>query len=322
MASTRLSDVIVPNVFAKYMIRETAEKARIFQSGLMQSNGVIASFLAGGGTTINLPHWNDLSGTENISSDNETTNATPLKVTAANDVAIRHNRNQGWSSADLVAALAGDDPLAMVTNRVSTYWANQFEKMMIATLNGLVADNIATNSGDMVKDITGSTISAEAIIDAAATMGDADDRLSTIVMHSKVYAHLAKLNLIDFVPDSEGKVRFPTYLGYQVIRDDDCYTTASVAHTYLLARDAFAWGEGTPRVPVEVDRKPSGGNGGGVEELWTRREFVMHPYGFKWDGGSMAGLSPTNVELANAANWSRVATSRKQVGIAVLISNI
>lgn len=320
--STRLSDVIVPEVFAKYMMRETAEKARIFQAGLMASNGVISDFLAGGGQTTNLPAWNDLGGDENISSDDETDEATPLAVTANTDIAIRHNRNQGWSSADLVQALAGDDPLAMVSNRVSTYWANQLEKMMISTISGVVADNIANNAGDMVVDITGAGISAEAIIDCGATMGDADDRLSTMIMHSKVYAQLAKLNLIDFIPDSEGKTSFPTYLGYQVIRDDDCFNDGSVAHTYLLARDAFQWGETTPRVPVEVDRNPRGGRGGGIEELWTRRSFCMHPSGFAWGSASMVGISPTNAELALAANWSRVAPERKQVGIAVLVSDI
>lgn len=327
MANTRISDIVVPEVFAKYMIRETAEKARIFQSGIAGANGALASFLAGGGQTINLPHWNDLSGTENISSDDETVNAAPLKVTAASDVAIRHNRNQGWSSSDLTAALAGEDPLKMVVDRVSTYWANQMDKMFISSINGIIADNVANDSGDMVFDISALTggaqfISAEALIDAANTMGDADDRLSAIAMHSKTYARLAKLNLIDFIPDSDGKVKFPTYLGYQVIRDDDCWQDGTDTYTYLLARDALAFGEGTPKTPVEVDRSPRGGNGGGVEEMWTRREFVMHPYGFAWLSGSMAGQSPTNAELALAANWNRVATERKQVGIAVLKSKL
>ncbi len=322
MAVTALTDVIVPEVFAKYMIRETAEKARIFQAGVMQSNGVIASFLAGGGQTVNIPYWNDLSGDPNISTDDPTDVAATAKVTAGKDVAIRHNRNKGWSSADLVQALAGDDPLAMVSSRVSTYWANSFDKMVVSSIRGIIADNIANDSGDMVKDATGSTISADLIIDAAATMGDADDRLSAIVMHSKTYARLAKLNLIDFIPDSDGKVRFPTYLGYRVIRDDDCYTNGTIVHTYLLARDAFAWGEGTPRKPVEVDRHAAQGMGGGVEELWTRREFVCHPYGFAFNPAGIAGPSPTDAELAAAAQWNRVAAERKQIGIAALITNL
>jgi hypothetical protein len=328
MTNTRLSDVIVPEVFQKYMIRETAEKARVFQAGIMQNNAVVAAFLAGGGRTVNLPHWSDLytgSTTDNISSDDETVVATTTKMTATKDLAIRHNRNQGWSSSDLTAALAGDDPLKMVSSRIGTYWANQFDKMVVSVLRGIVADNIAANSGDMVKDSTGSTITADLIIDAAATMGDADDRLAAIIMHSKTYARLAKLNLIDFIPDSDGKVRFPSYLGYAVVRDDDCYQNGTITHTYLVARDAFAWGEGTPNVPVEVDRFPAQGNGGGVEQIWSRREFCLHPYGYQWaiaaPGSGMVGQSPTDAEMQAATAWTRVAP-RKNVGIAALITNL
>lgn len=325
MTETVISDIIVPEVFAKYMMRETAEKARIFQSGILQNNGVIANFLAGGGQTVQLPHWTDLSGTENISSDDPASLATPLNVDATKDIAIRHNRNQGWGSADLVEAFAGDDPLAMVSARVSTYWANQMEKMFISTVQGVIADNVANDSGDMVHTAAG-TITAEDVLDAAQTMGDMSDQLAVIMMHSRVYVQLAKLNLIDFIPDARGEVRFPTYLGYQVIRDDDCFidvgATPDAAHSYLVTRDAFAWGESSARVPVEIDRAPRGGDGGGVEELWTRRQFCLHPYGFQWLSGSMVGQSPTNAELILAANWDRVAPERKQVGIACLISDL
>jgi hypothetical protein len=320
--TTSLTDVIVPEVFQKYVTRMTAEKARIFQAGLAKADGALSSFLAGGGQTVNLPMWTDLSGDPNISSDDNSVVATPAKLGATSDVAVRHNRNKGWTSADLTSQLAGDDPMNMVAQRVATYWANSFDKLMVSSLRGIIADNIANDSGDMVRDATGSTISADLIIDAASTMGDADDRLAAIVMHSKTYARLAKLNLIDFIPDSDGKVRFPSYLGYTVIRDDDCYTNGTIVHTYLLARDAMAWAEGTPKVPVEVDRHPAQANGGGVEELWSRREFGLHPYGFKFLTAGMAGISPTNAELALATCWDRVATERKQVGIAALITNL
>ena len=326
MPATAISDIVVPEVFAQYMMRATAEKARIFQSGLAVTNGIISSFLNGGGTTVNLPMWTDLSGAENISSDDSDSDATPINVGALSDVAIRHNRNQGWTAADLVAAFAGDDPLKMVVDRVSTYWANRMDQMMVNTIEGIMADNIANDSGDMVEDIsqgdgTG-TITAESIIDTALTMGDADDRLAAIVMHSNNYAALARLNLIDFIPDARGEVRFPSYLGYNVIRDDDCFLVNGRQHVYLMARNSLAWGEATARVPVEVERHPEQGDGGGVEELWTRRQFCMHPYGFAWLSASMAGLSPTNAELALSANWNRVATERKQVGIAMLITDV
>lgn len=322
---TQISDIVVPEVFAKYMIRETAERARIFQSGLLVSDGSLAAFLAGGGNSIKLPHWDDLwiggtsTGDDNLSSD-QANAATPTGVTAVSDMAVRHNRNQAWTAYDLTAAFAGDDPLSMVVSRVATYWANSLEKMFVSSIQGVIADNIAADGGDMVNDQNAASISPEMIIDTAATMGDADDRLAVIVMHSAIYASLAKLNLIDFIPDSDGKTRFPSYMGYQVIRDDDCPVDTGVYDTYLVARDAFAWGEGSARVPVETYRNPSTGDGGGQEELWTRREFVLHPRGFTYTHTWTNNQSPSNTELAAATGWARVAKERKQVGIACLKS--
>jgi len=63
------------------------------------------------------------------------------------------------------------------------------------------------------------------------------------------------------------------------------------------------------------------GEGEGVETVWSRRHFVMHPYGFNFDAGSVAGQSATNAELELDANWSRV-VERKRVGVAVLRSRI
>ena len=325
MAVTRISDVIVPAVFSDYVLRMTAEKARIFQAGILSSDPRIGSFLSGGGQTLNMPMWNDLSGVSNVSNDDPASIATPAKMSAAADIAVRLSRNKGWSSADLVADLAGDDPQTVVANRVVDYWSREFETILVSMLTGVFAKNVLTNSSDMVNDVSATSgATASAIIDTAQTMGDASDDLSTIVMHSQIYASLAKQNLIDFIPDSEGKVHFPTYLGYNVIRDDSVLVTGTGPTakywTYLIGKDALAFGEGSARVPVETYRYPAQGNGGGVEELWSRRELVMHPKGMQFVVGGMAGLSPTNAELAAAAAWARVAPERKQVKLAALVS--
>ncbi len=325
MVVTRITDVIVPAVFADYVLRETAEKARIFQASVFGSDPRIASFLAGGGQTLNLPMWNDLSGASNVSSDDPAVLAVPAKTTALADIAVRLSRNKGWSSADLVADLAGDDPQKVIANRVVSYWSREFESILVSEITGIIAANIVNNAGDMVNDVSATVgATAGAIIDTVQTMGDSSDDLSTIIMHSKVYAALAKLNLIDFIPDSEGRVRFPTYLGYDVIRDDSVLVTGSGPtakyYSYILGPGAIVFGEGSAKVPVETFRYPAQGNGGGVEELWSRRELVFHPKGFKWNSASMVGLSPTNAELAIVANWTRVAPERKQVNIAALIS--
>ena len=47
--------------------------------------------------------------------------------------------------------------------------------------------------------------------------------------------------------------------------------------------------------------------------------LAVHPAGFKWADGSVAGVSPTIAELADAGNWSRV-VERKAVPLAFLKS--
>lgn len=336
MVVTRLSDAVIPTVFVPYMLKETMTKTAIFQSGILRQDAQLSTFLSGGGQTVNVPFWNDLSdsSTANISSDDPAVTATPDKIAAATDIAIRQNRNKAWSDADLVSELAGDDPMKRISSRVSSWWGREFQRHLVSTLRGLFASNTASNGGDMQvvigTDAVGAPaaaekISANAILDTAQTMGDASDVLDTIIMHSVVYTNLAKQNLIDFIPDSEGKVRFPTYLGYQVVRDDGCPAVAGtnriMYHTYLVGKNAFGWAEVPPDVPVETFRYPAQGNGAGVEELWTRRQYVMHPYGIKWTSSSMAGRSPTDTELRAAANWTRVYAERKQVPLACLQSN-
>src|SRR5262245_5845852 len=117
----------------------------------------------------------------------------------------------------------------------------------------------------MVNDVSATAgATAGAIIDTVQTMGDASDALTTIIMHSQIYASLAKQNLIDFIPDSRGEVHFPSYLGYNIIRDDSVLVTGSGPtakyYTYLLGRDAIVHGEGAAKTPVETFRYPAQGN--------------------------------------------------------------
>lgn len=340
MATVRLSDVVVPEVFNAYMAKDTMVNTRLWKSGVLRPNPKLSSFLAGGGRTCQVPFWNDLDNTPaNISSDDPSSNATPLKVTASRDICIRHNRNQSWQDADLVAELAGSDPMQHIKTRVMTYWEREKQRCLIAALRGVFADNIANDAGDMVYDVAADLdkvsitdadrISSEAIIDCTQTMGDAaaydNNRLKLLVMHSVPFRKLQKLNLIDYIPDSEGKINFPTYLGYEVLVSDQvpaiAGTNQTTYWTFLLGAGAFCYDEHPVAVPTATDRSELAGDGAGVETLTTRQQWVMHPHGIKFTDSSVAGQSPTDTEYQNAANWDRVYPERKQINMALLRTN-
>ncbi len=334
MAVTRLTDLVIPEVFTDYVQLLTEEKSAFRNSGVLEASPLLNQLLAGGSRVFNVPHFRDLSQTEsNVSSDNPGSPATPEKITTGQEIAQRHNRNQVWSSMDLNAALAGADPMEAIAALVSDYWVREEQRMLISSLVGVFDDNETNDSADMINDITvtgspalaANLFSAEAFIDAQQTLGDSSEDLVAVSMHSVVFARAKKNNLIDFIPDARGEIDIPTFLGLRVVVDDGMPAvirdTVTEYSTYLYGAGAIARGQGSPRVPTETDREPLQGDGGGQEFLISRVEWSLHPRGFAWITGSQVGESPTNAELENDLNWDRRFNERKQIKLAELRTN-
>jgi hypothetical protein len=340
MAATRLSDVIVPQIFDQYVQQYTQVKSNLIRSGALAMDEQLAGFIGGAGLTFNAPSWKDLDDSDdNISSDDPDVYSTPAKTGTLQEICVRLSRNKSWSAMDLVGTLAGSDPMASIANRVSDYWVRRLQNTVIATVAGVYADNAAAPTGadthlinDMTVDVKGASFSAgvtnfstEAFIDATQTMGDSASNLSLVCMHSVVYTRAKKNNLIDFITDSiNGQaISIPTFLGHVVIVDDRMPSAAGVFETWLFGRGSLRGAMGTPPVGTEVERKADAGNGGGQDILYTRQEWILHPAGHAYIGTPAVG-GPSNANTANnlaaAASWRRVVAERKQVAMARLVT--
>lgn len=334
--TTRLSDVVVPEIFNPYVQQITEEKSRLIQSGAVTRDPVLDADLAGAGATFNEPSFKDLDNDDdNTSNDDPSDLSTPNKIGTATEIQVRLSRNNSWSSMDLVSDLIGPDPMNAIANRVGMYWVRRLQAAFIATMKGNFAQNalatpVGATQNDMTHDVSGSSFSAgvtnftaEAFIDATLTMGDSMEGLGMIFVHSVVYGRMQKNNLIDYIPDSEGRVTIPTFLGREVIVDDAMPNTSGVFESWLFGAGAIRLGMGTPKVPTETERKPDAGNGGGQEVLYNRVEWVIHPAGNAYVGTAPTG-GPSNAstsnQLANSASWNRVFSERKQIKIARLIT--
>ncbi len=344
--TTRVSDVIVPEIFTPYSQNLTEEKSRIIQSGLAVRSPELDVLLAGGGITFQVPSFKDLDNdADRISTDTSVPFADadaslpagvarppdPLKTGTLKEIAVRLNRNNSWSSSDLSAILAGEDPMNSIASRVAAYWTRRLQAAFIATWNGVIADNVAADSGDYVNDISGGSFidgvtnfSAEAFLDTALTMGDSQEDLTAIVVHSVVFNRMQKNNLIDFIPDARGEVQIPTFLGREVIVDDGTPRTGSIYDSWLFGGGATQLGIGTPPVATEVDRKAGGGNGGGQDVLYSRVMWNIHPVGHAWIGtagdGGPANTGTGDDDLDEAGSWNRVYPERKQIKFARLVT--
>lgn len=328
MAVTKIADIIVPEVFVPYIIKRTAELSVLVQSGIVVPDAELDKLAQAGGIMIQMPFFKDLTGDDEILSE-----AAPLtagNITTAKDVARLHMRGRAWGATDLAKAESGADPMAAIGNLVAAYWARREQALLISSLTGVFADNIANDASDLVLDVAiedgvnavaANLIGSDNFIDAVTKLGDAAASITAIAMHSVPYSRLQKLNLIDYIADSEQKLTIPTYLGKRVLVDDGCPKVAGGVSgfkytSYLFGAGAVGRGEGNAPVPVETDRDSLQGQ----DYLINRRHFILHPRGFAWLNANCAGVSPTNAESEAAANWNRV-YEQKQVRIVKLITN-
>lgn len=304
MAKTKIADVIVPEVFNPYVIQRTMELSALQSSGIITNNPELDALAQGGGRLINMPYWEDLDGEDEVLSDEDP--LTPGKITAGQDVAALYLRGRAWSTNDLAHVMAGDDPMKAIGDLVAAYWARRRQALLFAMLKGVFAStDMAGNTHDISSETDADAIlSGESFLDAKQKLGDASDKLTAWSMHSAAFTHLQKQNLIEFIPDSEGKVQIPTYMGRRVIVDDGhpVDTANGVYTSYLFGSGAVGLGNGFHPVPVETDRDSLAGD----DILINRQAFVLHPRGIKWADTTVTGPTPSNAEAAMAANWKRV----------------
>lgn len=334
MASTltKIIDTITPEIYNAYMQQYTAEKSAFVQSGIAVNDARVSKNISDGGLLVNMPFWNDLSGEDEVLDDGDTELSTG-KITAGKDIAAVLYRGRAWKVNELAAVTSGDDPLKALLEKVAMYWSRREQQVLISVLKGLFdTQTIESNAikGALVdthlNDISkasgaASKITANAILDTKQLLGDAADRVNSIGLHSAVFTELQKQQLIEFIPDANNpNIKIPYYLGYRIAAVDDGIPvegtgTNSVFTTFLFGTGSIGRNEGSPSqlTTFETDREKLKGN----DLVITRRALTMHPYGVKWTDTVTSGITPSNIELADVRNWSKV-YEEKNVGLLAL----
>lgn len=309
MASTKISDVIIPEIFNPYVLNRTMELSELIQSGIVVNDTEFDRLASAAAKTINMPYWNDLTGDDEVLSDSAA--LTPGKINAGQDEAVILRRGRAWGTNDLAGSLAGSDPARAIGDLVATYWARMLQKTLLSTLSGIFGS--ASMSGNVldISALTGGAekINSSAFVDATQKLGDAKSQLSGILMHSATEAALAKLDLIQYIKPSTGVTEVPYYMGKRVIVDDSAPVSTGVYTTYIFGNGALGLGNGSPVrfIPTETDRDSLAGE----DYLINRKTYILHPRGVAFQSVAVAGSSPTNVELGTATNWTRVYENKK-----------
>lgn len=321
MAITKIADVIVPELFNRYVINRTMELSEFFKSGIVVNSPEFDALASEAARTHNMPFFEDLQGESEATL--EDVKMTPSKIGSNKDVSTTILRQKMWASTNLAAALAGADPAKAIGDLVAGYWARDLQKELIAVLAGIFGTytpdggTAVTPMQDHILDLSkmssadAKKLSASAFIDACQLLGDAQAQLSGVAMHSATKSYLKKQNLIQTERDSVN-VEFDTYQGRRVTVDDGCPVDKDVYTTYLFGNGAVAYGNGSPvgHVATEVDRDKQ--TGGGVDYIINRKAFILHARGIAYTGKVREHVeTPLRSELAMAENWNPVYESKQ-----------
>lgn len=326
MATTKIANVIVPEVYNPYVLQKEVQLNQIIASGIATSDPDLKfPNVAGGvkgGKTIHIPFWKSLTGSSASDEILDDTNALQVNnITSGESIAAIHVRGKAWGANDLARFFSGDDPMAAIGDMNAAYWANAFQHVLVKTLEG-ITDGTSGAIKAHTLDISGGSggdeiLSSEAMVDAMYLMGDHASDLAGVMMHSLAMAKLVKLNLIDTIRDADNDMEYKAYMGKRVIVDDSLTATAGAYPIYFFGQGAVAFNEDTEDLDVtETDRDSLGGN----DILISRRAFIMHPRGLQWTG-TASGATPSNSELAIPGNWA-LADDIKNVPITKLVAKL
>ena len=311
--ATTLQDIIVPELFNPYVIQRSMELSALYQSGIVSNNAEFDRLASEPAPIHHMPFFEDLTGDAEIVIEGN--KLTPAKITSNQDVSTTIRLAKAWAATDLSAQLSGKDPMEAIATLVARCWERQRQKVLLRILKGVFySEKMKEDHVYDTSTLSGkaANISASAFIEALQLLGDAQDQLTGVIMHSKTKSYLKQQNLISTERDSNS-VEFETYQDRRVIVDDGCPVDDGVYTTYLFGQGAIALGNGSPEgfVATETDREKLMGSG--IDYLINRQCFIMHPRGIKWTNTARVNVeTPTFKELENPTNWERV-YDKKQI---------
>jgi len=324
MATTRLKDLIIPQVVSEVASAIIVEKTALIKSGIATADYNNVG-IKEGGEFIRVPIWAELSGEDEVIKDAEDFALTPDKISQYEDIGVICHRGRAWSSAELAAIVSGSDPTKAIGEQLGKYWSKRYDVALISVLKGALPNSHINDISQKEEGKEPVVATVEALIDTMGLIGDNANEFTTIIMHSKVYNDFLKAGLIQFGQTNLSNVilesgEIPTLLGRRVIVSDnvpvETYKVGNSTYTryttYIAQNGAMYFGF-QRELMTETDRDILGFR----DYISTQVHFCPHLRGVKW---ATTTTNPDNKTLTTSSNWQKIYPD-KAIRVVALKSN-
>lgn len=314
----RISD---PKVMGGYVINQVPAVSKFAQAGIFNFNSANNLSVTGDGFVTAMRNLNLGNIRSEPTNDDPADEIQPQKLGTGMSQTVKMYNAFDVGFSNIIRELESTvDPLRVVQQYDAQIWSNEMDRYGAALLStamnvaeaahpGRYTLNISTETGDSAN--ADNRASAEAVLDTLHLDGTLWERYSWVAMSHRVYLHLQKQNLIDFIPDSQGVVRFPTYMGLRAVQgEDEFFTRAGTTNGRVSSMIFGMDGAGSAGMaePQHVDgsvfvKNEKASHGAGTTEYLSRKRFALALRGITWNPGTPTTSFPTYAEFVNADNW-------------------
>ncbi len=291
-----------------------------------------------GNESIHFPFFKGLSGSS-MPANGSTVALNSSSLSQGENVAAKLLRVKSWDWNNYLMSISKADPVEHILSQLSHYWQGEYERIISKIIEGiyLYAKANSSEEGDLFYESTvadnvalstiGSSnrLSASNITEGAYKLKGEISCLSSIILHSDKAKELSALDQIDYTSPSKNEMVVTRYQGLNVFVTDEMPVISYGSPkkkkyvTLLVGEGALLFGQNASVTTreIEIDRKPENNQGAGEEIFYSRREFGLHPNGFKYTGTQK---NPADSDLSSADNWERVG-ERKNIKMSLLVTN-
>lgn len=325
-----------PEVFAEFMSENPTWNDAIIASGVLAQDNTIMDLIGEKGNVATIPFYTpiDEQDSQALNNDGETNN-TPVEITGKKQTCMLIQRMKAWKEKDFTKELTGADPMTHVANSVAGFYKQVRTRDLMATVDAVLSlSGMENHITDLSLTDKGTVGDANKIDDTTLifaqqkALGDSADKMGLLVLNSYIYAKYKAMGLVDYNKYTianavEREVNLPTIGGFIPLVTDrftvDTTGTNPVYKTYMLGTGSVLTCDKTNyENPYYTDYDPE--TSAGIEKLYTKQGYVLHPNGFSINANKIAKESPTNAELGDKANWS-LAFNQKNIRMGVIKSN-
>jgi hypothetical protein len=317
----------VPTIQTAIMLAAMLESktwAAMLAAGIFDTSALAATSL--GGEYVNVPKLNHMD--DFAAQALQSVSAGTFTASSSTDdkaVVLHAYTSAKWYKSQLRQSNV-DNLSALLSRTAGEKFAKRMAQMSVKLLDGAI-DGVDTPSSNCHTKSTTAAISVSAIRQAKQLMGDEADKLTTLIMHSKVWGDLLrdmtenyKIDVVSGAVINNGKLQ--GVLGLQNIIVTDLAPSAAGA-TSSAGDDLYSsFIVGPKALGLAFQQAPNEENDQDITNkdsiIYKKIDmaYVVHLLGMAW--GSTA--NPTDAAFTTASNWNEAYQDHREVLATKLVS--